>query len=802
MPDQAQAQDLGRTATALADYLAAGRGTVEAALSHGKEHVISLLRSQLRPLALLRSTAASLLLLALSYLLLPREELYPPELSYSPVLRDHTGRIIHLSLAKDGRYRIRTQLAAVSPHLIEATLLLEDQHFYDHPGINPLSLLRALYGVATGTPLGGASTITMQLARLRFRLETRSFSGKCLQILRALQLERHHSKQQILAAYLTLAPYGGNVESITAASWLWCEKSPTDLTAREAVSLAVLPQSPSKRKPQPQGKNPALATAQHRLWQRWQAAHHLTSSPLDADFTLHAEARPPRHAPHLARRLATAEDSTTTLHLEKQRSVEATLTDYLSLRQEIGITNACALLVHAPSRQVLAYAGSASFLSRDIQGQVDGITARRSPGSALKPFIYGLALDQGLIHPQSLLKDGQVSFGSYNPENYDRQFLGPLSAEDALFRSRNIPAITLHSRLHGTGLYALLQDAGIRLPHPPSWYGLALPLGGAEISPEELAMLYATLAHDGRAQPLQLVQQTSPQPSPGKQLLSPQSCYLLRRMLASRADEQGLDDTTISWKTGTSHGFRDAWAAGIRGDYVLVVWIGNFNGKSNPAFVARDSAAPLLHELFHRLHLPYQEATPPEGLRQVEFCAVSGSLPSPHCQHRSTGWFIPGVSPISPCTLHRLIFIDPSSGKRVPADDGRPGLLKQVHEFWPPDLLALFRAAGVPRRPAPELEPQAHPSPSTGSPPLILSPQHQLIYALSSSHSQRQSLPLKAEVSPGVERLYWFAGGEFIGQSKPNQALPWSPKAGHWQLQVLDDAGRSSSCKVTIERIQ
>jgi penicillin-binding protein 1C len=750
----------------------------------------------------LRWLLAGLLLLALGYYLLPREELYPPGLSFSSVLRDHTGRVIHLSLAKDGRYRIRTDLAAVSPQVVEATLLLEDQHFYEHPGINPLSLLRALYGVATGSRLGGGSTISMQLARLRFRLETRSLSGKCQQMLRALQLERHYEKEEILAAYLTLAPYGGNVESITAAAWLWCEKSPAELTAREAVSLAVLPQSPSRRKPRLQEKNTALATAQYRLWQRWQAVHGLGSSALDADFSLRAEARPPREAPHLARRLATKEDVTSTLHLEKQRVIETCLQDYLSLRQEIGMSNACALLVHAPSREVLAYAGSAAFLSTDIQGQVDGITARRSPGSALKPFIYGLALDQGLIHPQSLLKDGQVSFGSYNPENYDRQFVGPISAADALFRSRNIPALTLHRRLKGTGLYALLKDAGVQLPHPASWYGLALPLGGAEVSLEEMALLYAMIAHDGCAKPLQLVK-PSTQPSAGRQLLSPQSCYLLRRMLASRVDEQGLDDTTISWKTGTSHGFRDAWAAGIRGDYVLVVWIGNFNGKSNPAFVARDSAAPLLHELFHRLRLPYREDSSPEGVREVELCAVSGSLPCPHCQHRSQGWFVPGVSPIVPCTLHRLVFLDATTGKRLPADDGRPGLRREVHEFWQPDMLALFRAAGVPRRALPELEQmsQSITTSSTGSAPLILSPQHQLVYALRNSDAQRQSLPLKAEVSPGVQRLYWFAGGEYLGQSKPSEALPWSPKAGEWEVQVLDDAGRSSTCTVTVERV-
>lgn len=765
---------------------------------------------------------ALFLLASVAYVFAPRPELYPPGLTFSRALLDRDGRVIHLTLAADARYRLHTPLAEISPQLIEATLLLEDRHFRSHPGVNPLSLGRAVWGVTTGTPRGGASTVTMQLARLRYDLSTRSLTGKLHQMLRAVQFERHYTKDEILEAYLNLAPYGGNVEGIGAAALLWCGKTARDLTSREAVSLSVLPQSPTRRRPRLSGTNDSLARAQFRLWQRWQEAHGLRADSLDATFTLQPEAKPPREAPHLARRLLSStpwhQDNASssseqappvqsTLNLGHQHLIEQTLRDYLAVRREVGMTNACALLVHAPTREVLAYVGSASFLSTDILGQVDGITARRSPGSALKPFIYALALQEGLLHPRTLLRDGQITFGDYNPENFDREFTGPIPAEDALFRSRNIPAVALSRKLEDPGLYGFLRGAGVSLPRPPEHYGLALPLGGAEVSMEELASLYAMLAHDGRPRPLSFTptaSDESEQTMESTALLSPEACFLTRRMLASREGEAGLSDVTISWKTGTSHGFRDAWAAGIRGDYVCVVWIGNFNGKSNPSFIARKCAAPLLFEIFHRLRLPWHRDMPPEGVSEVELCAVSGQLPTPNCQHRRQGWFIPGRSPIAPCDIHREIFIDEASGLRVVADDGRSALRREVYEFWPPDMLTLFRLAGVPRREAPPLEPSAAAlrSAQAHDAPRIVSPQARLTYTLRAGDAARQSIPLRAESAAGVRTLFWFAGSQYLGSTPSAEALLWKASTGNWRVHVLDDHGRTASCEVRVETVE
>lgn len=743
----------------------------------------------------------SLLVVAVGWLLLPKCELYPDGVTWSRVALDREGKVLHLTLAGDGRYRLKTALAEIDAEVIEATLRHEDRWFRWHPGVNPVSLLRGLAGLVGGERLGGGSTLTMQLARLRFGLQTRSIWGKGVQILRALQLERHFSKDEILEAYLNLAPYGGNVEGVGAAAILWCGKQANDLTLREAVTLSVLPQSPARRRPRADADNAQLATAQARLLRELQGERAVRGDPLEESFTLRAPEKPPREAPHLARRLLKSETRVqTTIDPAMQDAVERSLGDYISRKRESGIENACALLVHAPTREVLAYAGSARFLSDGIHGQVDGVMARRSPGSALKPFIYALALDQGLIHPRTLVSDMRAAFGSYNPENFDRGFAGPITATEALFRSRNIPAVTLAQQVGLTRLHAFLKQADVAFPKPASHYGLALPLGGAEVSMEELASLYALLVNDGMGPVRLKCSVPSAQLDEGQQMLSPEACYLIREMLRQPDVELGASDPAVSWKTGTSHGFRDAWAAGMRGEYVLVVWIGNFSGKPNPAFVARECAAPLLFETFERLKLPWKKPVVPAGLREVEVCAVSGCLPTPLCQHRVRSGFIPGVSPIQPCAIHQEVFVDAQSGLRVPTDDGRAGLKREVFECWPPDMLALFRQAGLPRREPPAYETDTRLAlVDSGAAPKITSPRETLVYTL---RTGQRTIPLSSEAAPGVRKVYWFADSQFVGGSTPTEPLLWKASPGTWTVQVLDDRGRNASCRVKVEAVE
>ena len=750
----------------------------------------------------LRCLAGALLVVACGYFFCPKPSLYPEQMAFSRAMEDRDGQLVHLALTPDGKYRLHTPLSEISPALVKATLTLEDQHYRSHPGVNPMSMLRALWGVVSGSRRGGGSTITMQYARLRYGLRTTTFTGKVAQMLRALQVSRHYSKDQVLEAYFNLAPYGGNVEGAGAASLLWCGKPVHELSLREATALAVLPQSPTKRRPRLHQVNEAHTAAALRLWRRLDDRH----DPLDEGFVLRPDAPVPREAPHLARRLFKQHPESlvvrSSIDLPKQHALEQSIADGIEQRRGLGIANACALLVHAPSREVLAYVGSAGFLNREILGQVDGVKAHRSPGSALKPFIYALAMQQGLIHPQSLVRDGRLTYADYNPENFDREFTGPIPAAEALFRSRNIPAVALTEKLAQPGLYGFLKSAGVALSKPESHYGLALPLGGAEVSVEELASLYSLLADDGVPKKLSL----GPKPvySATAPVLTPEVRFLTREMLRAPTGTDFGGDPEVTWKTGTSHGFRDAWAAGIRGEYVLVVWIGNFNGRPNPAFVARECAAPLMFQAFARLALPCVRAAPPRGVSKVDLCAVSGQVPNWFCQHRSSGWFIPGVSSVAPCEIHREIMIDPATGLRVAVDDGGRKLTKEVWEVWPPDMLAMFKKAGLPRHepPAFELGATALAVQNSKTPPHIVSPQAKRTYSLRAGDPERQAIPLRADAAAGVRKVFWFADKQFLGSTGPVEPLLWKATPGTWRVRVLDDQGRGSSCEVRVEMVQ
>jgi penicillin-binding protein 1C len=736
--------------------------------------------------------------LAAVWLALPK----PPLLEgvdFSTRVRDRNGHLLRVTLTADQKYRIWTPLREISPSLIDATVRFEDKYFGQHLGVNPVPLFRAAWNLARyGNPRAGASTITMQLARLRFHLHTRTLGGKFRQILCALELERHYSKDQILEAYLNLAPYGRNIEGAGAASEIYFGKTAARLSGPEAVALSLIPQSPTRRALISGRENELLTAAQQRR----------SSSEF---FRPEARTRTDLLAPHFVQSvLATksrAPEIRTTLDLSLQQILERRVTDYIAQHRQRGIENASALLIDFQTMEVLADVGSANFWNKEIQGQVDGTRRPRSPGSTLKPFVYALALDQGRIHPLTLLKDAPHSFGDYNPENFDREFLGPIRAADALARSRNVPAVTLASELAHPNLYEFLRAADVRLPQPESYYGLSLPLGGAEVTMEDLVRLYATLANGGKLQPLRRLLQEHK--SASQRVLSPEAAFLTLEMLG-QIPRPGMTNTDsnqrapVFWKTGTSHGFRDAWSVAVFDRYVLAVWVGNFDGRRNPAFIGRTGAAPLLFQMIDglRAHQPSRAEPhlPPPGsnLKRVEFCSVSGQLPGPSCPHRSESWFIPGISPITTCDVHREVLVDATTGLRVDQDDGTRVLKREVYEFWSSDLLALFERAGVPRKLPPPFLPTIASDllARGGHPPKITLPANEM--TLSQFSAATPGIPLRAQTESGVRKLYWFADKTFIGTCDAHDVLCWKPTPGVYQLTALDDHGRSASRSVTL----
>jgi penicillin-binding protein 1C len=732
----------------------------------------------------------------------------------STAISTERGELLRLTLAADGQFRLWVDLDQMPKRLPAAVLLYEDRWFYRHPGVNPVALARAAARNGLGGRRFGASTITMQLARRVYRLDTRSPPGKLRQIALALWLETRYSKHDILEAYLNLAPYGRNVEGVGAASLIYFAAPVASLSVPQLMTLAVIPQNPRERRPRPTAPvNSALDDARRRLWTRW-----LAREPGDARFSgdiattvpaLSSE-QLPFLAPHLTDALLreAGGDVHATLDLARQRTVERILHNYVSGESALGIRNAGALLLELNGGRALmrAYVGSADYRDAAIEGQVNAVTAKRSPGSTLKPFVYGLALDQGLLHPRTILKDVPTAFGPFSPENFDGRFVGPIAAEDALIRSRNVPAVAVASQLSRPSLYDFLKAAGVSRMQSERHYGLALALGGGEVSMEELGRLYAMLLNGGRLPALQSIA-AADAPSDDR-LLSEEASFIVLDMLKKnpRPDTGLPASPSVAWKTGTSWGFHDAWSVAVFGRYVLVVWIGNFDNSGNPAFVGVQAAAPLLFRIVDALRSQGQDAGEivrrmPANVARVEVCAASGDLPNAACPQTVSTWYIPGKSPIRVSNLHHIVYFD-ASGRRVcgPAE----GVREEVYEFWTSDMLRLFREAGMPRRvapPAPECGKVSGDGGDGGDDregPRIVSPTRGLVYTLRTGGLA--PLSLRADAAAGTQAVYWFAGNAYLGRAPSGEGLAWLPaQPGRYSLRAVDDRGAADARDLVVD---
>lgn len=733
------------------------------------------------------------------------------------------GELLSLQLADDQRYRLKLPLKDIAPVIQRATLLYEDRNFYQHFGLDFTAIARAFWqGVLRDGRRQGASTISMQLARLRFKLNTSHMAGKLQQVAYALYLERHFSKAELLEAYFNYAPYGGNIEGVAAASLIYFGKEASELTLPEAIALSVIPQNPNQRSPLSSSGQQQLELARQRLTAIWQqqtdrqteTTAELTaqSLPLTLPLQYLNRADIPQQAPHFINQLRAQGQQQgrfyTSLQLPLQQRFEQQLGRYLQRQQATGINNGSVLLIKRSTMQVQAWLGSADFNNQVIAGQVDGVTAARSPGSALKPFVYALALQQGLIHPNTLLTDLPRRYGSFNPENFDRQFAGPVSATTALINSRNLPAVQLQAQLQQPDFYQWLNAAGVPLAEPASHYGLALVLGGMELSMEQLVQLYAMLGNGGQWQAL-VWQQQKNEAEQSQPLLSPEAAFLTLDMLRQHPGLQSglLSELTesgpVAWKTGTSYAFRDAWAVGLSGDYVLAVWLGNFDGSSNPNLVGRSAAGPLFFELLELL--PQQPEVNQRlfspaaslNLTKVALCSRSGDLPNKYCPQTAPGWFIPGVSPINVSDVHRAIPVDISSGLR--ACSHQPGVTElKVFEFWPSEISNAMRQAGIILAQPPRyLTPCPDNLLLSGQPPQIRSPQPGLSYQLG-QQSEQQKIALQASFDGAVTKAHWFADKRYLGAIAPGETLFWQGQPGQVQLSVVDDLGGAASVTIAI----
>lgn len=749
------------------------------------------------------------------------------ETSFSKIFYDDQGRLLRITISSDEKYRVYKKLNQVSSKFIEAIQLSEDRWFPYHIGVNPFSLFRAATSLGSDRRLG-ASTITMQLVRLNEKIYTKSIWGKLKQISYALGYEYLYSKNQIIEAYINLLPFGANIEGLESASLIYFNKESEKLDLAESLILAVIPQNPIKRNLN-QEERDQVQKAKQRLADIW-----FRKYPQDKKWNLEIQLpllannlkQLPSQALHFTTMLSQKEpfrnEFKTSLDMDLQKSFEQIFHNYLKTKSAFGVNNGAALLVDNKTANVKAWIGSGDFFSDAIQGQIDGLTTPRSPGSALKPFLYGLAMDEGLIHPESMLKDTQSFFGGYDPENFDRKYKGPMSATDALIQSRNVPAIFLASQLKKKSLYQFLQEAGQYLPQNEKHYGLAITLGTAEVTPEKMAELYSMLARQGVHQKINYFNEEkklSKDSEENKKLLSAESAYLVLKMLSEnpRTESYILDKNLkqkshIAWKTGTSWGYRDAWTAGVVGPYTLVVWLGNFNYTSNPQLIGREIAAPLFFQLVDALpakdflQKPSWAYSFGLNLKQVKVCSLSGQFTNGDCPHQKETYFIPGVSPITKCNLHREILIANKSGLRL-CDPTGYDFHKEVFEFWPSDIQEFFSKMNLQRRSPPpfvsQCKERVNKSDEMGSSPLVVLPKLEMEYVISYSRSgNKDAFPLKAIADAGVKKLTWFANNQLLGQVAPEETLMAKLGPGKYTLMVVDDQGRFAERQMNVKMVQ
>lgn len=541
----------------------------------------------------------------------------------SLTVADRDGRALRVFLSVDGSWRLPADPAHIEPQYLAMLTAVEDKRFREHLGVDPLAIARALGQMfASGRVVSGASTLTMQTVRL-LDPQPRTLGAKAVEALRALILESRRSKDEILALYLTLAPYGGNIEGVRAASLAYFGHEPSALTPAEAALLVAIPQAPERLRPD---RHPEAARrARDRILERAAAAGVIAASVVaeaERDPVPSGRRPMPMHAPHLARRLALgATDGTavvrTSLDGDLQRRIEGMAARWAeTLDPETGVA---VVVADAATGAVLAHLGSPDFFSTRRSGQVDMTRAVRSPGSTLKPFLYGLAFDDGFLDPRSVVTDAPISIGGYAPANFTPVHHGELPAADALRRSLNVPAVGILDRYGPARFVNRLATAGTRieLPHVAERPGLAVILGGLGTTLEDLVGLYTALDHDGRARPLTMLADESPAVERSRPLLSAGAAWEIARILESTphpTHSAGRRSGPVAWKTGTSYGFRDAWAIGTANGRVVGVWVGRPDGTPRPGHYGSRSAAPLLFEVFDVLPAAPRLAAPaPSG---------------------------------------------------------------------------------------------------------------------------------------------------------------------------------------------
>ncbi|MEJ2543071.1 MAG: penicillin-binding protein 1C [Calditrichaceae bacterium] len=732
---------------------------------------------------------------------------------YSTVILDRNDQILRVFLNDAEQWHFPPDAEQQIPHKLKlAVLEYEDQHFYNHPGINPVAIIRALYqNITTGEVVSGASTLTMQVARLMNPKE-RTYFNKFLEILQALKIEVKFSKNEILKLYLDHAPYGGNIVGYQAAALRYYNIIPGKLTWGQAAMLAVLPNAPGLISP--------VSNPQKLIQKRNNLLKRLKNKAIidKETFDLACLEEIPDHsislgfsAPHLARHLkmnsADAAVFNTTIDKKLQDEIEQIVSIHGNYLESQGILNASALVVETQTGKVAAYIGSDDFFDTEAKGQVDGVLAPRSSGSILKPFLYALSMDEGYILPQTLIKDVPSYYGAFSPSNADLSYRGVVPASQALIHSLNVPAVRLLYQYGYEPFYYFLKEAGLTtLFRHYEDYGLSLILGGAETTVWEMAAMYRGLANYGKFQQIHLLKDEQTNHSFKKDLISPGACYLtlnilneLHRPGSEAYWQQYQNQWPLAWKTGTSYGQRDGWAIGVNPQWTIAVWVGNFEGQGNANISGSGCAGPILFEIFN--YLPKDPALswfikPQDDLGKVSICMETGFLAGENCPHKLGVDAPADMKSLSICPYHRRIFVNHSEDKQVCSlcwqDINHHSIIKLI---YPPDVSQYLRKNG---QIAESLPPHLSTCPALaqGNPLQIIYPQEQTaLWIPRDFDGTLQKVNLKAAHQQKNCQVYWYLDDKYKGRSIEVHELALALDKGWHELEVIDEAGNRNHVK-------
>ncbi len=748
--------------------------------------------------------------------------LLPPPIP-SPMARASTlvlardGTPLRAFVSVDGVWRYPVTPADVSPLYVQALLGYEDRWFFQHPGVNPLALVRAVYQTLRyGEIISGGSTLTMQVARLIEPIP-RHIGGKLKQIVRALQIERRLSKAEILTIYLERAPFGGTVEGVEAASWAYLGKPSKQLSRAEAALLAVLPQAPSRLRPDrhPEAARLARDKVLDRLRRQgqWPAAalNEAVQEPVVSRRLV-----PPMLAALFAERLRSEHADARVLHstidVELQRLLESRLAAEISRLP--ARSSAAVLLVNNTTREVLAYVGSVRFADADRLGHVDMIRAIRSPGSTLKPFLYGLALDAGLVHSASLMVDAPQTFDGYRPANFGDFFNGPVTVADALRRSLNVPAVELLQQITPARFTARLRHAGVRLVLPRAAVpNLSIILGGTGTRLDQIAGAYTAFGNGGIGGPVRMLVD---EPVQDREVLSPGAAWIVRDILETNPLPEQLasgmiNDVRLAWKTGTSYGYRDAWAFGVTPTYTLGVWAGRPDGTPMPGQYGAVTALPMLVNFLRALPRSAADRTPsmpPASVSAREICWPTGvpevGKRASACHAKQTAWLLDGNLPPTrvsrrgdDMTLVSNVAIDQNTGRRVPPRCAA-GVTRMVRIAHWPLLATPWLSVEQKRRSA--LPPiQSGCTEAVGSVRSLhidgIVPGAVLRSAPGSGRAPRVQLKARGATA----RVYWLVNDKLAGLSEGEGGFELSlPEPGTQAILAIDERGQFDRLSVQV----